>query len=502
MNRLLDTPIESWLVDAWRRVDPSLRTALFIACGVSLLAFGFEMTNLTLHHDDLVQIFIEDTILGHYLGRFGVGWLYYYTQGAHFMPFLQMAQGIVIMAVYGVLVARFWGARTVTDIALVACIVCVFPYMAHVYQYNTTMSTYSVAHLLAAGAVILSVRGGLLRLALAALLYVGAFSIYQGVAANAATIFLVWWLMRVLFPADGAQPESPSVTRALAGVVVAALAGGAVYFVAVSFMSIEFDDYQSAEKALKPGGGIDLKLALPLIIAKTRAFYLWPEAYFPAFLKNLQLVFIAGAVVACAVLPRSWLARLTALVLLGLVCFAPRSLQLLHAEGHFHELTLTAYALVVAAAVLVVRRAAPMLVRNVAGLGAALIVAAYVVQCSWISTVGHLNTVAHFTTTTQVLARLRSLPDTNWDGKTIAVVGEYDMRQDYPFRRATGVATEFMRAHHMNLIARLMRDEAVFVKAGPSTPGVTEFAAAHPNWPHPASVGVVNGVGVVVLGKE
>lgn len=501
MNKLLHTPIETWLVDAWRRLDPATRAAMWITCAVSVLAFGFEMTNLTLHHDDVNQIFIEDTILGHYLGRFGVGWLYYYTQGAHVMPFLQMAQGIVVMAAYGLLVARFWGIRTTADQALVACVVSVFPYMAHVYQYNTTMSTYSVAHLFAAAAVVLSVHGGLIRLALAALLYVGAFSIYQGVAANAVTVFLVWWLMQLLFPGDAAGRQPRPGLRVLGQVVIAAAAGGAAYFVAVSFMTIEFDGYQSAEKALKPGAGIDLRRAIPIIIERTRGFYLWPEAYFPGFLKKLQLAFLAATALACMLLPRTWAARLGALVLLGAICFAPRSLQLLHAEGQYHELTLTAYALVVAAAIAVVRRASPTAVRNLAAVAAVLVIAGYVVQSAWISTVGYLNTMAHYTTMTQVLSRLRSLPDTRWDGKTIVVVGEYEMAHDYPFRRATGIAPSFMRAQHMNRMARLMRDEAEFVKADASMPAVAEFAATHPKWPHPASVGVVGGVGVVVFSK-
>jgi len=48
--------------------------------------------------------------------------------------------------------------RKTLDLTLVAAVMCVFPYMAQVYQYNSTMASYSVAHLLAALAVILSTR--------------------------------------------------------------------------------------------------------------------------------------------------------------------------------------------------------------------------------------------------------------------------------------------------------------------------------------------------------
>lgn len=502
MSSLLNTPIEVALADGWRRIDIATKSGFLIAVVVSVLAFGFEMTNLTLHHDDVNQIFIEDTILGHYLGRFGTGWLHYYVQGHFVMPFLQMAEGIALMAVYGVIVARFWGATRALDIGLVSSLVCVFPYMAQVYQYNTSMATNTAAHLLAAAAAILSVRGRVWSVAVSVLMYVAAFSIYQGVATNAATILLVWLLMQLLFPADQPGPLSRTSLLSIGTALISVIAAGALYLGAVSAMSIAFDSYQSAEKAFKPGAGINLKIALPVIFEGTRSFFLWPEAYFPDALKKSQLVFVAGAGLACMLLPRGWWGKGTALVLLGLACLAPRSLQLLHAEGHFHELTLTAYALVVSASVLIVLKAAPLLMRNAAALLVVLTIAAYVVQCNWISTVNYLNTLAHYATLTQVLARVRSQPTAAWDGKTIAVVGEYDMQNNYPFKRATGVAPEFMRPYHMDRLAKLMRDEAIFVRADTTMLGVMEFAATHPKWPHPASVGVVNGIGVVVLSKE
>jgi 4-amino-4-deoxy-L-arabinose transferase-like glycosyltransferase len=158
MSTLIDTPLERTVAAWWGNVDPACRRAFFAALGINVLAFGWEMTNLTLHHDDVIHLFIQDTILGHYLGRFGHGWLYYYTQNHYFMPFLQMLQGIVLMSVYGVLVAHFWGLRRTVDIAVAAAIMCVFPYMASIYQYNTTMWAYPAAHLLAALAVILAAR--------------------------------------------------------------------------------------------------------------------------------------------------------------------------------------------------------------------------------------------------------------------------------------------------------------------------------------------------------
>ena len=156
MRSFFTTPLDETLGEWWLRVDPAYKRAFFLVVGVNLLAFGFEMTNLTLHHDDLWHFFA--TTINHYNGRFGYAPLHNYTQNGYFMPFLQMMQAIVLMTLYGLLVARFWGLRRALDLALVASIFCVFPFMAQTYQYNTAMVPHAVAHLLAALAVIASTK--------------------------------------------------------------------------------------------------------------------------------------------------------------------------------------------------------------------------------------------------------------------------------------------------------------------------------------------------------
>jgi hypothetical protein len=56
-----------------------------------------------------------------------------------------------------------------------------------------------------------------------------------------------------------------------------------------------------------------------------------------------------------------------------------------------------------------------------------------------------------------------------------------------------------MDALHMDRLARLLRDEATFVKADDTTPRALEYAATHAPWPAPGSVGVVDGMGVIVF---
>jgi hypothetical protein len=415
------------------------------------------------------------------------------------MPFLQLAEGIVLMSVYGVVVARFWGAHKLIDVALIAAIVCVFPYMAQTYQYNTSMAMNPLAHLLAAVAIVFSTRATVKGVAIAAALFLATFSIYQAVAACAATIFLVWLLARLLFGDPKAAFVSPPTLRATIATLVAAVVGGVVYLVCVSMMDIPFDSEQAAETAFHLGGVAKPLLAMHEIWNGTRGFFLWPERYFPDYLKELQLALVAAAAICCLWLPRGLWAKAAAVFLLVLAAFAPRVLQLLHPEGQYHSLTLTGYAVFIAGAVMIVMRSSRTLPRNVSIIVTLFLVAGYVIQCNWISTVNYLNMFAHFETMTQVLARLRSLPDAGWDGKKIAVIGRYEMPTTYPFTTRDAVAPKFLDANHMTYLARLMRDEATFVTADTTMPRVLDYARSHPQWPNPASVAVVDGMGVVVF---
>jgi len=499
VNSLFTTPLDEGIASLWARIPASYKKAFYWLVLIHLLAFGFEMTNLTLHHDDLVQIFIQDTILGHYLGRFGTGWLHYYTQGAYFMPFWQMSQAIVLMSLYGLVVAHLWGMRRILDAALIGAILVIFPYMAHVYQYNTTMATYTVAHLLAALAILLSIKARTWAVLLAAACHFFAFSIYQSVANNAAAIFLFWLLLQwVCPPSPDEAGQRPAPWRSTVATLIAVLVGGLLYVAAVKSMDISFGDYQGAGQAFDLGKGFDPVLALRAVFEGSRAFYLWPEHYFPSALKALQIVLLAGAAGLCLLQPRGWTHKIAAVGLLALAAISPRFLQMLHPHGHYHQLTLTAYAVVVAGATAVILRAPWIWSANGARVFSIILILGYLVQCNWISTVNLLNTQAHFHTLGQILARLRSLPPDAWDGQTVLVVGRYDMAREHPYKPATGVASRYMDAGHMDLMARLLREPIRF-SSGDRHPQANAYALSHPAWPAAQSVGALDGHAIVVL---
>jgi hypothetical protein len=275
-----------------------------------------------------------------------------------------------------------------------------------------------------------------------------------------------------------------------------------LYVAAVSQMQLQFDTYQGAGDAFNFKGGLQLSQALPAVVNGTKGFFLYPEHYFPDYLKKFQLVFLLGAAAFCLWVPSTWANKIAALALLGLSLFAPRTLQMLHPQGTFHNLTLTAYAVVVAGFLMIGLRAGPIMLRNLAGLLAFLLLCGYLIQCNWISTVGYLNTVAHYSTMNRILTQIDTLPVAGWDGKTVAVQGVHAMYSDYPYKKATGLASEFIDAAHMQLISRLLRKDLNIIDMRHAPAVAREHAAKQAAWPLPGSLGVAGGVAVLVLSKQ
>jgi hypothetical protein len=499
-------PLDRAVADWWSRIPSEWKNALLAVLIVSVLAHGFEMTNLTLHHDDVVHLLVDGPLVGHFLGRFGFTWIFHYAQGGHYSPFLHMAIGMLATAAYGFVICRLWNLRKTLDIALVTSLVCVFPYTAQIYQYNSAMIAFPLAHLLAALGVMVAVSGGVARVLGAGVLFVGAFSIYQAVLANAVTIFVLWFLTRVLFPNEAGLGSHRSPLRGAIATALAGIIGGVVYVTIVASMGIEFGPAQAADKAFslehRLQNGLQLSRVASEALAGTKAFFLWPESYLPSWVKVAQLALLVAAAGVCLLLPGRPLPKMAAITVLGIAVLAPRTMQLLHPQGRYHSLTLTAYAVVIAGAVMVLARSGLVLMRNASAVVAVAVIIGYVAQCNWISTVNYLNTLAHYTTLTQILSRLRALPEGSWDGRRVAVVGKYEMSREFPFKPATGVASTFLDASHMNSLARFMRDEARFVDASSAMPRVMAYAATRDAWPHPASVGVVDGTAVVILSKK
>src|SRR5574338_642856 len=198
MRDVIARPLEETLNAAWQSFPVEYKRALAIILMVNLAAFGFQMANLSLHHDDVSQFFRNDGRLGHQLGRYGYSWLHHYVQGSLHLPFLQLLEGILLTTTYALVVAHAFGLRKTIDVVFVGSIVSIYPYMAQLYQYDTAVFPFAFAHLLAGLAALLSLKYRLGGFAAAALLYVSAFAIYQSVLSNALAVIVFATIFRLV----------------------------------------------------------------------------------------------------------------------------------------------------------------------------------------------------------------------------------------------------------------------------------------------------------------
>lgn len=492
-------PIDDAIASTWNSVPATYRRALLIILLVNFAAFGYEMSNLSFHHDDVNQFFRSDATLGHQLGRPGYSWLHYYVEGNYYLPFFQLLQGILCTAGYAMVAASAWRIGRTADIAAVGSIICAYPYMAQMYQYNTVAFPYALAHLLAGLAVLCSLHATMARAAIAAVLYAISFSIYQSVIGNALSLLAFAMVARALETRSSGNFASSLNMRDATGALIAVIGGGLLYLLFVKASGIHIDAYQNADKAFSLSDGIDVRLALSAIVSGSRNALFWPENYFPLWLKQIQVALLGVAFVLCIVVPRTARDKAGALFFFGLGLLTPRALQALHPTGTFHNLTLTAYATVTAASLMIVLRAGTILVRNLAIIAAAVLSFGYILQANWISTVNSLNWSAHQLTASEILSRVDQLPRTQWDGKLVAVVGKFEFPDRYPFRRQTGMAVSFIDEEHLGNIARLMRRDLEVRRESDLPEAILHRAAAIAPWPAAESVSTVDGMALVVL---
>ena len=494
-------PLEDTLKAVWDAFPLEYRRAAAIIVVVNLAAFGFQMANLSFHHDDVAQFFRNDGKLGHQLGRYGYSWLHHYVQGSYYLPFLQLFEAILLTTAYGLVVAHAFGLRRTAEVAVLGSIVSVFPYMAQLYQYDTAAFPFAFAHLLAGLAAMLSLRGGRVGVVAAVLLYASAFAIYQSVLGNALAILAFATIFKLIFADDARSAHAGHALASFAGGLIAVACGGVLYVILVKLSGVPIDSYQGANKAFSLSDGVDIPLSLSVILKASRGAFVWPENYFPLWAKQLQLILIAMAGLYCLISTAGAGRKFAVLVLLLLGLLAPRALQFVHPQGAFHNLTLTAYAVVIAGAFAIVARCAGAIVRNAALVTAVLIVYAYLVQANWMATVNQLNWAAHQLTMSQILGRIDSLPRDAWDGKTVAVYGKLELVDTYPYRKQTGIAVSFIDEEHFQRFSRLLRQEVQVVTSKEMSADLRRTVEGLPTWPAAGSVQLVGNMAVVVLSR-
>ncbi len=351
-----------------------------------------------------------------------------------------------------------------------------------------------LAHSLSALSVLFAIRSNRRLILLSGFFLFIAFSVYQSVAANALTLFLIWMLVSIVFDDRLGSVFLQPMVRSIYAFSTASFLAGIGYISSVLLLGISLSSYQGADKAFDFNESVNMDIsyffnALYDILTGSRSFYFWPENYFPLYLKYAQLIFLFTAAALCVYLPRNTKSKIAAVLIFSIALIAPRFLQLLHSEGQFHNLTLTAYALVVSACIAIVLRTGKIILRNLTIVTSIFIIAGYIEQCNWISSINYLNSQAHYATLTQILARIRSLEDkeSNWDGKKAFIFGSYEMPEYRIFKKAAGVAPNFIRPQEIQDFSHVLRDEMIFLNKDQVSPRVIQFVSERPSWPHPAS---------------
>jgi hypothetical protein len=497
----LNQPIEQLMASLWMRIPQEYRRATPWIILIGILGYGFEMTNLSLHHDDVVQFFHTDRI-GHALGRFGYSWIHYYIQQGFYAPFFQVFLGILALTIYGLCVAATWKISRTIDVVLIASMLAVFPYMAQHYSYNTSLLPFSIAHALSAFAILLCVNFTISRFLLAVVLLGFSFSIYQSVIGNAIALACFAAVATLTSANNQTLSITAGLSRTLAIPLLGIIFGGLLYLGLVAMLGLPSDPYQHADKAFTLSDGLNLGTSIQLIVQGTRSFLFWPENYFPADLKAIQLGLIAAAALVWVFQPVSVGKKVAAAVCAAGGILAPRALQFLHPEGTFHNLTLTAYGIVVAGTVMVALRSRSIFWRNLICAAAAVLIFKYVMLSNWISTVNYLNFSAHQSVLTQILTRITDFPPATITRPEVAVIGKLKMPDAYPFLPQTGIATDYIDLAHLGKFSAVMGQPIKFVGEDQLPEQVREIAKNAPEWPAPGSTFSANGMAIVVLSHK
>jgi hypothetical protein len=203
--------------------------AMAVALALAAIAFGFELTNPTLGVDDFTYLDIPFAWDPFWIGRGSWGGLLvqYLTPGGWMTPFVSLVIGILLQLLTAVLVGWALGVRALPPLqqALLYALFAAFPYFACQMAFNYVQIAYPLASLLMACGVLLALAGDTGRGICAAIAIGFAISIYQGSLSVLAPVAL-------LAPLAVAELRGRAIVGRYGRVLIAALAGGALYFAA------------------------------------------------------------------------------------------------------------------------------------------------------------------------------------------------------------------------------------------------------------------------------
>jgi hypothetical protein len=168
--------------------------------GISLLAFGFEVSNVTISIDEEYGSLIQRPNPGWIpADRWGMYVLNLFLMPGPTLPYYPIILGIFLNLGTFLICLHLWSAQKKKERYLAAIFALTMPTIAFVYQFNIAQYGYYAGFFLAAVGVHFFVqKNERLYLALSILLWTFALSIYQSTIFVAPVIYLIHVLSKIV----------------------------------------------------------------------------------------------------------------------------------------------------------------------------------------------------------------------------------------------------------------------------------------------------------------
>ena len=306
------------------------------------LAYMFMITNKYPNHDELVCLFTIGTTFES--GRWGLEILSLLFPDMS-MPWIHGVLSILFLTLSSCLVVHIFRIRSRILQMLVGGLIVSFPSQICNFTFMFTSTAYTIAFLMAVGAVYFFIGKGLLRKAAGVVLLVGSLSMYQAYLAVTVSLLILYFFFELLHERDTVKSI---LLRGLTSVVWIVVALGIYYLISQVFWRITgrtMGPYASGAMALDPS---------KILLQIKDAYISFVETL--VFQKNgialtrisrvaypILLLTTLGGVLVAGIRSKKWSFLALELVLLALLPFGIGCLFLIFQKDSIHTMVLYSY---------------------------------------------------------------------------------------------------------------------------------------------------------------
>jgi len=350
---------------------------------VSALVFGFlahmyAFTNKLLNADEISALFSKGATVQS--GRWGLGLTSYIFPDLS-MPWIYGLISVLLLAVAICITVNIFKIKSpVLKVLVSAAIIC-FPAVMGNFCFMFTSAAYALAIFMAVAAVYLFVSGGKIKRGTGVLLLALSLGIYQAYISLAAS-FLVLLLIRQLLDGEDAKTV---LKKGIVYFLLLVAALGLYYAVTLIVDLVGGQGYQEYE--FMSSGGV----LASLIRAYTSFIRSFTDGYFGfvnsplSVVAHLALMLLSLGCIACTMIKRqNWQNTALMLVLIAIFPLSMNCMYLIASVDIIHTLVLFSFISVYVLAAIVLDRAEgrALILRDVASVALALIVAGNVFYCN------------------------------------------------------------------------------------------------------------------------